>query len=110
MARETKIKRNDTSPSFAAALTDGAGNAVNLAGASGLFLLKHSRTRELKVSSAIVIVDAAAGTVRYDWAAGDTDEPGEYNAEIQITFSDSTIATFPNGDYHRLTVVKDLGP
>ncbi len=106
----TRIKQNDTAPAFSATLLDSAGNAVNLSGATGLFLLKHTRTRELKVSSAIVIVSAVAGTVRYDWVTGDTDTPGDYDAEVQITFSDTTIETFPNGDYHRLIVLKDLGP
>ena len=110
MARETKIKQGDTAPAFTATLTDGAGAAINLTGATALFLMKNRKTRELVVSAAATITGATTGKVSYAWAAGDTDIPGGYDVEIQITFSDSTIETFPNGDYHKLTVVKDLGP
>jgi hypothetical protein len=106
----TKIKRNDTRPSFTATLVDAAGNAVDLSGAAALFLMRDPRTRALKVSGAMTIVDPAAGTVRYDWAAGDTDKAAVYQVEVQITFGDTTIETFPNGSHHRLEVVKDLGP
>ena len=106
----TKIKRNDTRPSFTATLTDGAGVAVNITGATVLFLMRDPRTRALKVSAAMVIVDAVLGKVRYDWAAGDTDKAAVYQVEVQATFSDSTIETFPNGSTHRLEVLKDLGP
>jgi len=106
----TTIKRNDTRPSFTATLIDSAGNAVNLIGATGLFLMRDPRTRKIKVSGAIIIIDATAGTIRYDWVAGDTDRAAVYQVEIQITFSDSTVETFPNGSHHRLEILKDLGP
>jgi len=106
----TKIKRNDTRPSFTATLVDAAGNAVDLSGASALFLMRDPRTRALKVSGAMVIVNATAGEVRYDWAAGDTDKAAVYQVEIQATFADASIETFPNNAWHRLEVLKDLGP
>ncbi len=106
----TKIKRHDTAPAFTATLKDSAGAIVNLSGAAALFLMRDPRTRTLKVSAAMTIVDAAAGKVRYDWVAGDTDRAAVYQVEVQVTFSDATIETFPNGSTHRLEVLKDLGP
>lgn len=106
----TKIKRNDTAPSFAATLKDSAGAVINLTGAAALFLMRDPRARTLKVSGAMVVVDASAGKVRYDWAVGDTDRAAVYQVEVQVTFSDATVETFPNGTHHRLEVVKDLGP
>jgi len=106
----TKIKRNDTRPSFTATLVDATGAAVDLTGASVLFLMRNPRTRALKVSGAMVIVSEPLGQVRYDWAAGDTDKAAVYQVECQVTFGDSTIETFPNGSHHRLEVLKDLGP
>jgi len=106
----TKIKRNDTAPAFTATLLDSSGTPVNLSGAAARFLMRNPRTRQIKVDAAATIVDAAAGKVRYDWAVGDTNRAAVYQVEIQITFSDSTVETFPNGSFHRLEVIKDLGP
>jgi len=106
----TKIKRNDTAPPFTATLRDAAGAVVDITGASVLFLMRDPRTRTLKVSGAMTILDAAGGRVSYAWAAGDTDKAAVYQVEIQVTFSDSTIETFPNTAHHRLEVLKDLGP
>lgn len=108
--RITKIKRNDTSPAFTAALLDSVGAPVNLAGAAARFLMRDPRTRVLVVDGAMTIVDEAAGTVRYDWVAGDTKKAAVYQVEVQVTFLDGTIETFPNGSHHRLEVLKDLGP
>ncbi len=104
----TRIKRNDTAPAFTATLRDSAGDPINLTGATILFLMRNPRTRTLKVSGAMTIVSATAGTVRYDWVAGDTDRAAVYQVEVQVTFSDTTIETFPNGSHHRLEVIKDL--
>lgn len=106
----TRIKRNDTRPSFSATLLDAAGAPVDISGASARFLMRDPRTRALKVDGAMVIVDAAAGRVRYDWTAADTNSAAVYQVEVQVTFGDLTIETFPNGSHHRLEVLKDLGP
>lgn len=47
---------------------------------------------------------------RYDWVPSDTDKEGAFHVEIQVTFADLTIETFPNDGFHELEVVKDLGP
>jgi len=110
MPRITKIKRHDTAPAFTATLQDANNDAVDISGAAVLFLMRNPRTRELKVSSAATITDAAAGRISYAWAAGDTDTPGVYQVEVQVTFGSGEVETFPNGSHHRLEVLKDLGP
>ena len=109
MPAVTKIKRNDTAPAFTATLRDAAGVAVNLTGATVRFLMRNPRTRTLKVAAAMTILDATAGRVSYAWQTGDTDEAATYQVEVEVTFGDGTIETFPNGEHHELQVIKDLG-
>lgn len=108
MPTVTKIKRHDTAPAFTATLRDAAGVAVNLTGATARFLMRDPRTRTLKVNGAMTITDAAGGRVSYAWATGDTDTAAKYQVEVEVTFADSTIRTFPSDGHHDLHVVKDL--
>lgn len=108
MPTVTKIKRHDTAPAFTATLRDANGTVIDLTGASARFLMREPRARILKVNGAMTIPDAANGRVSYAWATGDTDTAGKYQVEVEVTFSDSTIQTFPNDGHHDLHVVKDL--
>lgn len=110
MPTTTQIKQHDTGPAFTATLTDGDGNAIDLTGAAAVLLLRRTGTRVLAVTGVMTITDAAAGKVRYPWAVGDTDRCGEYDLEVQVTFADAVIETYPNNAYHKLTILKDLGP
>lgn len=102
------IKRGDTKEPIAATLSDENG-AVDVTGAAVKFLMRRKTTGAVKVNSAGQIVDGAAGTVRYEWSAEDTDTEGEYQAEWQVTFADARVQTFPNDSYIEVKVVKDIG-
>lgn len=107
----TTIKRNDREPPFRAKLFQD-GDAAALAGASVRFLMKLEGampSSPAKVSSLATVEDAAAGIVRYDWAAGDTDAPGSYRAELEVTYANGKTRTFPNEGYLAIRVVGDLG-
>lgn len=90
---------------IAGALKDSAGTAIDLAGHSVAFRMVDAVNFAPKVSDAPATIDtAASGEVHYDWAAADTDTPGDYWAWFVITrTSDGKREHFP-GDGDRLKV------
>ena len=102
-----RIKQNDTSPSLQATLKDAAGSVVDISGSSVRFHMK-SIDGTLKVDEAMIIVDGTNGVVQYDWVAGDTETAGSYFVEFEVTYSDSSVETFPNNGNESVTVTKEL--
>jgi hypothetical protein len=62
----------------------------------------------IKINEAMTITDADNGVVQYDWQTGDTDTVGIYYVEFQVTYSDSSIETFPNSGNEVVSVVRQL--
>ena len=53
--------------------------------------------------------DASIGAVVYDWASGGVPgTAGRYIAEWEVTFSNGSVQTFPNGGYMLVDVREDL--
>jgi hypothetical protein len=102
------IKQNDTAPSIQMTLTDPAGDPVDLTSAASVNFHMKEAGQSIKIEGAATIVDANLGTVKYDWAAGDTDTPGTYQCEVEITYSDSTVQTVPNDGYGTVIVTEEL--
>lgn len=109
MAVPTTMKRNDTGPAFLATLRDAYGNAINLSGVLAVqFHMRDTRTKAVKVDAACTVVDAATGRISYAWDAADTDTAGIFEAEVEVTFSDGTVESFPNDGFQRVEVIEDL--
>jgi hypothetical protein len=62
----------------------------------------------VKVDAAMTITSTSGGVVQYDWQTGDTDTVGSYSVEFEVTYSDSTIETFPNNQNLTISVVREL--
>lgn len=101
------IKQNDTSPSLQATLKDASGTAIALTGASVRFHMK-ALDGTVKVDAAMAITNASGGVVQYNWQTGDTNTVGSYSVEFEVTYSDSTIETFPNNQNLTISVVREL--
>jgi uncharacterized protein YfaS (alpha-2-macroglobulin family) len=101
------IKQNDTSPSLAAYIQTASGEAVSLVGASVRLHIKETGGSTLLIKN-MTITDATQGLVQYDWVDPDTAVAGTYNAEIQVTYSDGKIETYPNNGYFTITVTAEL--
>lgn len=111
-----QIKRGDRMPSYSAALTvDEA--PVGLTGWTVRFVMRRVEDVDLDPATAgvyavtgpAVVVNAAAGLVRYDWQAGDTDTAGVYKVEWECTETASgRKRTLPTAGYEYIEVVADL--
>lgn len=103
-----RIKTNDTSPKLAMALTDANGNTIDLTGCTVNFYMRAYGASSLKVTSPATITDAVNGAVEYAWDAADTDTAGTYYAEVEVTYGDGRIETFPNNGYISVVIKEDL--
>lgn len=102
------IKQGDTLPPIGATLKDAAGAALDLTGASVRFHMRPGGESAASVDQVCEIVDAAAGKVRYAWQVGDTDAPGSYVAEFEVTFSDGRVLTIPNTTNLKIKIVAQI--
>ena len=101
-------KQGDTAPAIAEQLFDGLGVPVVLTGASVKFMMWGPGDAAVKVNAAATITDAATGKVSYTPLAANTDTPGDYLVEWQVTFSGGAIETFPNSDWQKVRVKDDI--
>lgn len=112
-------KQGDTTPWPTMTATD-AGGAVNLSSASTLtFKMWDSQgtAGTNKVSRAISgteEVDLANGQWRFEPEADDVDTVGMYYFELEVTWADSTVVTFPQFNtshgvpYEVVVIYRDL--
>ena len=101
------LKQNDTKPDLQITVNDDQDAAIDVSNTTIAFHMNDS-TGTSKVDSAGTIVTAASGIIKYIWATGDLDTIGTYNAEFQITFSDSSILTVPSKGYLTIVVGAEL--
>jgi len=103
------IKQNDTTPALEAFLQDGRGRAVSLTGATVVFHMRLASDLSAKITDGTTsVVKATKGQVKFDFSASNTDTPGIYQGEFQVTFSNGDIETFPNDDYIKVIMVDDV--
>lgn len=102
------IKQGDTAPDIEATLEDSSGSAVDLTNASSVDFHMMDSAGNVTVDAAGTITDAANGKVKYNWASGDTDEAGTFQAEWEVTWSDSSTETFPNHDNLIISITSEI--
>jgi hypothetical protein len=70
--------------------------------------MKAFGASSLKIDAVADIEDDINGIVEYSWQAGDTDTAGTYYGEIEVTYGDATVETFPNNGYFTVIIKEDL--
>jgi len=75
-----------------------------------LFKMRLLPAGAIKVSAGTMgaVGSAILGRQKYSWATADTDTAGTYEAEIQATFSDGQIRTFPPAGYVTIHITDDI--
>lgn len=104
------MKANDRLPLFRVVLKRGGG-VLDLTNASGVdFIMRLAVGNDLavKINKPAVIADAVNGVVQYEWAVGDTDTPGAFAAEWEVTWNDGKTETFPTKAYNSVEITADL--
>ena len=103
MSVEFSIKQGDTRPIIQGTVLA----PVSLTGATVRFLMRLRSDASSKVAAAGVVTSVL--TMEYSWVAADTDTPGIYEAEFEVTFSNGKIETYPNFEYIIVTVLAEVG-
>jgi len=100
------LREGDHGGAIPGVLTDDDGVAIDIEGASVRFLMANIlTTKRIAAAANNDQVDAATkGHVSYTWQAGDSDEPGMYNASWEVTYNDGSVETFPNPGYIKVRV------
>ena len=100
------LRRGDSASRLQAVLTDSAGVAVTIEGATVLLKMAPIAGGTLTVAALATVdqvgvgtaTDGLMGSVHYDWQAADTANAGLFAGEWEVTFAGGAVETFPNGD------------
>lgn len=93
------IKAGDTYSPINRTLLDANNAPMDISAATGVRFHMQPVHGGTFIDRAAQVVNAAQGTVRYAWQAGDTATPGMYLAEWEVTYAGGATETFPNGGY-----------
>ncbi len=91
-----EVRENDLQPVAETVIRRGS-TIVDLTaeGATAVqFVMRHRYESAVKIDAAGSIFDGPNGKLRYTWITGDTDTPGAYLADWEVTFPGGT-ETFP---------------
>jgi aryl-phospho-beta-D-glucosidase BglC (GH1 family) len=109
------IRQNDTASLIYATLTDEDDQLVSIESAAVVFQMAPIGGGPVKVQaeatneqSGDAISGTNVGEVSYEWQTGDTDTPGLYLAEWEVTFTDESVETFPNGGYTLVRITAEV--
>lgn len=103
---DVTIKQHDNYPYLQASLSDANGPVDLTTAVQVKFIAKGV---SVTVTGTCSIIDATNGVIQYQWAAGDTGTPDDYEVEFEVTWPSAKVQTFPNDSYKSLTVMADLG-
>ena len=70
--------------------------------------MKKIGATSASVDADAAIVNADAGSVKYVWTATDTATAGSFQAELEVTYTNGAIETFPNDQSISIEITEDL--
>lgn len=87
--------QNDTGPLMRFVLTGSDGSPLSLVGATCRLSMIRSSGRVVVRKAPMVLEEPALGAVRYSWRPGDLPRPGRHRIEVEVTYADGSVETFP---------------
>ncbi len=108
------IKQHDTRPRFALGLTEvnqttGVTQPVDLTNATSARLCAKDAAGTVVFASVLAISSTKTdGILTYTPVAGDTAVVDTFRLEVEVTWNDGGIETYPNDGYFSMTVFPDL--
>lgn len=107
------IKEGDSAPKLLVTCVDEEEVVVPLdAAVSVAFYMYDPGSASPKVDGAAanIVAPPSNGQVEYVWQpdGSDTADPGDYDAEFEVTWSDGTKTTFPNFRFLRIKITKTI--
>ena len=110
--KSLKVKKGKTSPSVQFRLFDmDTFLPVDLTGAQIKFFMEgpEGRTDVKRIEGeGEVVVSPLTGIGKYEWNPGETEIPGSYRADFEVTLSDGTEVRVPeSGEYIKVEIVDD---
>ena len=90
-----RIRQFDTAPPFEARLTSG-GEPIDLTLAVAVHFSMSHRDGLADVRGEAGIIVPEEGSVQYEWADGDTDIPGVYDADLLVIWTNGRKTRYPS--------------
>ncbi len=105
-----EIKRHDRRPYFRFQLLADGAPVPGLDGSESIqFLMRLKGSAAPKVNAAATWLDVSQAIGEYRWAPGDTEDAGEFEAEVELTWANGEKETWPNNQYYPVKVYEDVG-
>lgn len=105
------VKQGDTLPSVEATLKFEDETVMDLTDCTVEFHMVDRLTKTAKVDTVATIVNPPGtdGKVRYDWASdgSDTDTPGRYLGEFEVTRPDNKKQTWPTKEPLEIVILEE---
>lgn len=104
------LKQNDTWPNWVGQLKDASNRPVDLSNATTAKLMRLPEGGGALQTLTLAFVEPRTlGQVIRDWQTGDNAVANVYRCEVEVTYADGSVETFPNTGVYTMTVEADLG-
>ena len=93
------LTRNDLQPYYLVGVTNSTGAIVDLTGATVRVTMRLENSTALTIdrsTAGLTVTGATSGEFQYQWQAGDTNSPGTFDIEFEITPASGGKFTLPN--------------
>lgn len=111
---QVPMRQNDTLPYLEVTLQDYSGAYPYSTDDVIRFCMKSSdntvKVDQTSTGSHVEFISSTAGTVRYKWSSsnGDTDTPGDFLADFELTTPTGKQVSFPNSGHLAVVITPEL--